>query len=123
MLEIKNILLVEDEPIVLKMVATMLERMGHHVVTASLPSEALRLTRTTSIKVDLVVTDIIMPEMNGWELAKQLQAERPGVKCLYMSGYTAGTLPNVDMPGHGVHFITKPFTKDQLALTLLEMFE
>lgn len=110
-----RVLLVEDEPSLLALDRTMLEELGYRVLAAETPSEALRLAGGAGEAIDLLLTDVILPEMSGRELAHRLAEARPGLRCVYMSGYTADVLaPN----GHlepGVRFLAKPFTMGDLA--------
>ncbi len=85
----ETVLLVEDEPAILEMGKIMLERLGYRVLTAGTPGEAMRLAEEHAGEIHLLLTDVVMPEMNGRELAEQLQSRYPNLKCLFMSGYTA----------------------------------
>ncbi|MEK7315010.1 MAG: PAS domain S-box protein [Candidatus Eisenbacteria bacterium] len=111
----ERILLVEDEPSLLALDRTMLEELGYSVLAAETPSEALRLASGAGEAINLLLTDVILPEMSGRELAHRLTEVSPGLRCVYMSGYTADVLaPN----GHlepGVRFLAKPFTMGDLA--------
>jgi len=111
----ETILLVEDEPTILNMTTTMLKRLGYKVLGAGTPSDAIRLADDHSIEIHLLLTDVIMPEMNGQLLAKQLLADRPEMKCLFMSGYTANVISHHGVLEDGIHFIQKPFAKSDLA--------
>ena len=110
-----TILLVEDEPAILQVASLVLGELGYIVVGASRPLEALRLAQDQPAGVQLLITDIVMPEMNGLELAKKLIPLFPGLKRLYMSGYSAGTMNSSDVLDEGAHFIQKPFTIKELA--------
>jgi two-component system, cell cycle sensor histidine kinase and response regulator CckA len=116
----KTVLVTEDDPIILRMVTTMLERLGYGVLSASTPNEAIRLFRESNNKIDLVITDVIMPEMNGRDLTEHLVAIKPGMKCLYMSGYTANIITNQGVQDERVCFIQKPFTKNELEAKVQE---
>jgi DNA-binding NtrC family response regulator len=106
---------VEDEPSILAMTRMMLERKGYRVITASTPSDALALAGEHGSTIRLLVTDIVMPEMNGRELAEKLKALCPGMGCLFMSGYTADVLSGRGDQDRTVHFIQKPFSAADLA--------
>jgi PAS domain S-box-containing protein len=110
-----TILVVEDEPAVLVVERKMLERLSYQVLCASSPAEAVRLAEQHSGKIDLLLTDVVMPEMNGRDLASRLLLLRPGLRCLYMSGYTADVIANQGVLEPDVHFVQKPFSRDQLA--------
>jgi CheY-like chemotaxis protein len=115
---VERILLVEDEAAVRKFVRTMLERQGYTVVDAVDPAEALTLLRDRSQAVDLLLTDVIMPRMNGPELAEQAHAIRPDLPVLYMSGYTDRAIRLQDRLGGEAQFIQKPFTPASLGQKL-----
>jgi hypothetical protein len=93
----ETILLVEDEPSILKLTRMMLERFGYNVLSASKPSEAIKIAKEFNSTIDLLITDVVMPDMNGWDLAKTLMHLYPAMRCLYMSGYTANVIAH-----HGV---------------------
>ncbi|MBJ6801605.1 hybrid sensor histidine kinase/response regulator [Geomonas propionica] len=111
----ETILLVEDEPSILSVAESLLTLQGYHVLPASKPGEALELAREYRDRIDLVVTDVVMPEMNGRDLVRRLLPFCPGVKCLYMSGYTANVIAHHGVLDQGVNFISKPFTMNDLA--------
>ncbi|MBM9536068.1 PAS domain S-box protein [Desulfobulbus alkaliphilus] len=110
----ETILLVEDEPAILEMTMMMLERLGYTVLAAATPGEAIRLAHEHAGSIDLLMTDVVMPEMNGQELAGYLLAHSPNLKCLFMSGYTANVIAQHGVLDKGVHFIQKPFTMEDL---------
>jgi CheY-like chemotaxis protein len=93
----------------------MLERLGYTVVVARTPGEALTVAAEHIGPIDLLITDVVMPEMNGRELAERLSAFRPGLKCLYMSGYTADIISHRGVLDEGLNFIQKPFSMRDLA--------
>jgi CheY-like chemotaxis protein len=112
----ETLLLVEDEPAMLSLVAVMLEGMGYTVLTARSAAEAIRVAERHD--VDLLVTDLVMPGMNGRALAERLLAIRPGLARVFMSGYPDETI-SVHYPVEtGAHFLAKPFTLDELAKTV-----
>lgn len=110
----ETILLVEDEAMILDIGRTMLEMLGYRVLAASTPGEALRLAREHRGDIHLLLTDVIMPEMNGRDLARQLLSLFPDVKRLFMSGYTADVIAHHGVLDEGVHFLQKPFTLETL---------
>lgn len=116
----KTILVVEDETMILKMTSTMLQRLGYVVLAASTPSQALHIIKEFLSLIDLVLTDVIMPEMNGRELVERLLKIQTGMKFLYMSGYSANIISNHGMLDEGVLFIQKPFSKKDLAAKIQE---
>jgi CheY-like chemotaxis protein len=111
----ETILLVEDEPSILRLGKRLLERMGYRVLAANGAAEALHLAEEHGGKVDLLLSDVIMPEMNGRELAQEVLRRYPRVKHLFMSGYTADVIANQGVLDEGVNFIQKPFNYDDLA--------
>jgi two-component system sensor histidine kinase EvgS len=119
----ETILLVEDEPSILKMGRTLLERLGYRVLTAAAPEEAIRLAGEYAGKIHLLMTDVVMPGMNGRDLAERLHAIHPHPKCLFMSGYTADIIADHGVLDGGVHFIQKPFSKHDLAVKVREAID
>ena len=119
----ETILLVEDEPAILTMTKNMLQRQGYTVLAAGSSGEALRLAQEQSGKIDLLITDVVMPEMNGRDLARTLHSLCPNIKRLFMSGHTADVLANHGMLDTGVHFIQKPFTRKLLMDKILDALE
>jgi CheY-like chemotaxis protein len=116
----ETILLVEDEPMILDMAMAMLERLGYTVLVGATPGEAIGLAREHAGKIDLLMTDVVMPEMNGRDLAKNLLSLYPDLKRLFMSGYTANVIAHHGVLDEGVHFIQKPFTLKDLAAKVRE---
>lgn len=113
--DLNEILVVEDDETILKLVTRILLELGYIVLSAASPGVALELARRHREKIHLVVTDVIMPELNGQELTDQLKLLCPDLKCMFMSGYTAGALAHHGVLDKGVFFIQKPFSKKQLA--------
>jgi len=119
----ETILIVEDEATILKLARRILERSGYTVLTASTPGKALDLAKAHAGDIHLLITDVVMPEMNGRELAKTLQAACPGIKVLFMSGYTANVIAHRGVLDEGVNFIQKPFSNRDLAVKVREVLE
>ncbi len=115
-----TILLVEDEPMILEMTGMMLEHLGYRVLSTGRPSEAIRLVETWPDKIHLLLTDVVMPGMNGRDLATALGQRYPEMKCLFMSGYTADVIACHGVLEEGVFFIQKPFTMKDLAAKVRE---
>jgi PAS domain S-box-containing protein len=111
----ETILLVEDEPAILKMATRMLEQQGYTVLAARTPGAAIHMAGEHSGEIHLVVTDVVLPEMNGRDLATSLLSIHPFIKCLYMSGYTTDVIAHHGVLDEGVHFIEKPFSNQGLA--------
>ena len=119
----ETILLVEDEPAILGMTTMMLERQGYTVVGAGTPGEAIRLATEHAGDIHLLMTDVVMPEMNGRDLAKNILSLYPHLKCLFMSGYTADVIAHHGVLDEGVNFIQKPFSSRGLAVKIREVLD
>ena len=119
----ETILLVEDEPSILKMTCMMLERMGYKVFTASTPGKAIDLAREHDGEIHLLMTDVVMPEMNGRDLARNMLSLYPNLKQLFMSGYTANVIAHHGVLDKAVQFIQKPFSKQDLAIKVREALD
>jgi two-component system, cell cycle sensor histidine kinase and response regulator CckA len=118
-----TVLLVEDEPAILKVAHSMLRKLGYRVLSATKISEAIRAATEHEGKIDLLITDVIMPEMNGRDLAAQLQQLNPELKVLFMSGYTADVIAHQGILDEGTNFIQKPFTIRSIADKIKEMLK
>lgn len=112
----ETVLLVEDEPAILELTKRMLEASGYRVLIAGSPGEALAIAEETSISIQLLLTDVIMPEMNGKSLSERLRSLNPELRVLYMSGYTADVIANKGVLDEEVNFVQKPFTWNDLAI-------
>ena len=119
----ETLLLVEDEEAILTLIKIILERYGYFVLTASKPSEAILLAEGYNKKIDLLVTDVIMPEVNGRELSKQIGVMFPGIKVLFISGYTADMIAYQGILDPNVNFIQKPFSHHELAAKVREVLD
>jgi PAS domain S-box-containing protein len=117
----ETILVVEDEAVLLDINATMLGDLGYRVLPAATPSEAIRLAGQHAGGIDLLMTDVVMPEMNGNELAQHIEKTQPGIRCLFMSGYTANVISHHGVLDEGVNFIQKPFSMKDLAAKISEV--
>ena len=117
----ETILLVEDEPAILHIAKRALETKGYKVLAASTPSEAMRLAREKGGQISLLMTDVVLPEMSGQDLAKHLLPLYPQLKLLFMSGYTADVIAHNGVLDEGVHFIQKPFSIQDLAVKVREV--
>ncbi|MBF0233644.1 MAG: PAS domain S-box protein [Desulfamplus sp.] len=111
----ETILLVEDEPEILSMATEMLERLGYTVLAAGTPGEAICLAQEYAGELNLLLTDVVMPEMNGRDLAMKLLSFYPNIMCLFMSGYTADIIAHHGVLQEGMNFIQKPFSMENLA--------
>jgi two-component system, cell cycle sensor histidine kinase and response regulator CckA len=120
---IETILLVEDAQPILNLVNQMLENFGYKTMATSSPAEAIRLSAEHTGKIDLLLTDVVMPEMNGRDLAEKISLGRPGIKCLFMSGYMSGVITELGKLEKDIHFIQKPFSVQTLATKLREALD
>ena len=116
----ETILLVEDERSILRMTSKMLAQMGYKVLAAGTPGEAMDLAREHAGEIHLLLTDVVMPEMNGRELAGNLLSLYPNLKRLFMSGYTANVIAHHGILEGGVHYIQKPFSRTALGAKVRE---
>jgi signal transduction histidine kinase/CheY-like chemotaxis protein len=119
----ETLLVVEDENEVRVLVQKILEDYGYIVLSAGTIAEALRIAERHAGPIHLLVTDMVMPQMSGSELAECLRSLRPEVAALYMSGYTDHAIVNDGRSGHGAPFIQKPFTPDALARKVREVLD
>ncbi len=122
-LEALVVLLVEDDASVRKITRQMLKHLGCQVLEADGAAEAVRLLKKYPGGVDLLLTDVIMPHVNGKELADIVQSIEPDVKVLYMSGYTDNVIAQFGVLDEEAYFIQKPFTIDQLKLKIQTIFK
>ena len=117
----ETVLMVEDEKSLRETCELFLEALGYKVLVADTPTAALGMAAQHKHDIHLLFTDVIMPGMNGLELAEKLQAVKPGLKVLFMSGYTADVIFNRKVPDEGLHYIQKPFSRDNLARKVREV--
>lgn len=113
-----TLMLVEDDPGILTITRLMLEQLGYQVLAASSPGEALRMAGRHAGEIRLLITDVIMPEMSGRDLADKLKAMHPRLSILFMSGYTADMIGNRGVLADGVRYLQKPFSREELATAL-----
>jgi two-component system sensor histidine kinase EvgS len=119
----ETVLLVEDEQQVLDLGSRFLQRCGYNVLTASTPETALELAARHQGKIHLLITDAVMPGMNGRKLQEMLEAKQPGLKTLLMSGYAAEAFADKDAPESRLHFLQKPFTFEGLARKVRDLLD
>jgi two-component system cell cycle sensor histidine kinase/response regulator CckA len=119
----ETILLVEDDRAILEMTEMMLQRLGYAVLSAETPGEAVRLAKDYGGEIHLLMTDVVMPEMNGRDLAKNILSIHPNLKRLFMSGYTANVIAHHGILDEGVNFIQKPFSRQKLSFKLREALD
>jgi len=119
----ETILLVEDELAILAMSKIMLEQFGYRVLAARTPGEAIHLAKEHAGEIHLLMTDVVMPEMNGRDLAKQLLSLYPNLKRLFMSGYTADVIAHRGIVDESIAFIQKPFSIKDMAAKVREVLD
>ncbi len=119
----ETILLVEDNISILNLVQKILKELGYKVLAADTPKEAIRLAKEHKSEIHLIVTDVIMPEMNGLELANRLQTIYPSLKRMFMSGYTSDVIAQHGVLDAGVQFIQKPFSNRDLATIVRKVLD
>ncbi|MFH2093076.1 MAG: response regulator [Pseudomonadota bacterium] len=119
----ETILLVEDEAAILKLSGKILKDLGYTVLSAASPNRALDLAKNYKEKIHLLVTDMILPEMSGKELARQVQSIYSDIKILFMSGYTANAVAHHNVLEPGLCFLQKPFSVNDLAVKVREALE
>lgn len=117
----ETVLLVEDEIANLKLVEIMLKKLNYRVLAANSPMEAIDLAKKHPEPLDLLLTDVIMPELNGNDLAKRLRDLIPGLRVLFMSGYTADIIVDRGVLDNNVFLLQKPFTRRELAAKVREV--
>lgn len=112
----ETILVVEDAQAILNLTSRMLGQLGYTVITAKSPVEALAVAKKQDTPFHLLLTDVVMPDMNGRELSELLLQHYPGLKVLFMSGYTVDVIAHRGILQEGVHFIAKPFSRQELSI-------
>jgi signal transduction histidine kinase len=120
---VETILLVEDETRVRKLIVDVLTAKGYQVLEATRGEEAIRLSTTHKGEIDLMVVDVVMPEISGPELVRQIVPHRPGTNVLYISGYTDEAIVHHGVPESGAAFLQKPFLPDALARKVREVLD
>jgi PAS domain S-box-containing protein len=118
----ETVLVVEDEKSVRDLTVKMLKQLGYVLLTASSGAEALEISAAHPGPIELLLTDVVMPNMSGRQLADSLVLTRPGTKVLFLSGYTENTVVHHGVLDPGVDFLPKPFSREGLATKLREMF-
>ncbi len=120
---VETILMVEDEPAVLELGKIALERFGYSVLTAQTPGEALDLAERLDGPIHLLITDVIMPGMNGKALKNSIQNIKPGIKILFMSGYSSEVITHRGILEENVNFLQKPFSIEALSTKVREILD
>jgi two-component system, cell cycle sensor histidine kinase and response regulator CckA len=117
----KTILLVEDNAMIREMAEELLEGYGYRTLVAATPTEALERAACLEGPIDLLVSDVVMPQMNGPELHERLLESHPGLPVLYISGYTGNVVLHKETPTMETNFLTKPFTLEQFLERIRQM--
>jgi len=119
----ETILLVEDDSTVRAIVEQMLSHLGYNIIECDLPSKAVVYLNEKANKIDLLLTDVVMPEMSGVELAKFTQKIRPEIPFIFMSGYSDKKIleDNIILPAK--NYMQKPFKIEALAVKIREVLE
>lgn len=117
------VLLVEDEAALMQLTRRILARLGYRVLAVADPLAAVELVRDRGERPDILLTDVIMPRLNGRDLHAALRRELPGLRCLYMSGYTDNVIAHLGVLEEGVHFLQKPFSGRDLAARLRQVLD
>ncbi len=116
----ETVLAVEDDQEILELIQSILETLGYRVLIAGTPKDAIALATRHGQSIGLLISDVVMPEMNGRQLARQLGKIVPGLKCLFMSGYSANVIAHHGVLDPGVHFVQKPSSINELAAKVKE---
>lgn len=116
----ESILLVDDDQSMLELCAYFLKSLGYQVQTAEAPGEALNRMRGPARDIRLLLTDVVMPEMDGLQLARRVCALKPDIRVMFMSGHTSELLAERGVLEQNVMFLAKPFTRMELALKVRE---
>jgi hypothetical protein len=119
----ETILVVDDDENVRHLVASMLKSSGYRVIAPATPHEALRICGEFSTPLDLLLTDMVLPETDGAQIAETAVASRPNLRVLFMSGYTEHPVFRLPSFDRGAPFIQKPFTKAALTAKVREVLQ
>lgn len=119
----ETILVVEDEELILEFIKEALGTYGYHILGAGSPEDAIELCEKQETGIDLLLTDVVMPSMNGKELADRVKAFFPGIRTIFMSGYTVDVVAHRSILEKGVNFVQKPFNLETLGRTIREVLD
>lgn len=119
----ETLLLVEDDAAIRKVAQLMLEGLGYEVLSAGTPEAALDIAVSQARPFHGLITDVVLPGMNGRALAERLQTDHPGLKVLFMSGYTADVIAHRGVLKEGIQFIQKPFSMHGLGIKMRSVLD
>lgn len=119
----ETVLFVEDDTSILKLGKMLLSQLGYEVLSTSSPGDALQKAQKHTNTIDLLITDVVMPEMNGRMLSEQLQRFYPQMRTLFISGYTANVIATRGVLQEGMFFLSKPFSRKELAIKIREVLD
>jgi signal transduction histidine kinase/ActR/RegA family two-component response regulator len=119
----ETLFVVEDDTAILELIHTILTGLDYRVLEASTPTSAIKQAGEYAGTIDLLMTDVVMPEMNGRDLAERLQVLHPKIKVLFMSGYTADAIARHGVLEEGIHFLQKPFSMRDIARKIRETLD
>ncbi len=119
----ETVLIAEDDEMVRTLAVRLLVSLGYQVLPAGSGADALTIAKTHEGPIALLLTDVVMPRMNGRELAEELVAVRPEIKVLYTSGYTHDVISHHGVLDQGIHFVAKPYSLDALAARVREVID
>jgi len=119
----ETILVVEDERAILQIIQTILTKSGYKIAAAAKPEEALAQVKKNPDAFDLLITDVIMPGMNGSELVKAIRTYKSSIKYLYISGYTSDIIADVDSGRNEINLLQKPFSAADLCTKVREILD
>lgn len=119
----ETIMIVEDDPSTLRLATRILNGLGYSVISTQDPTEAVKLAQDQKGEIHMLLTDVIMPEMTGKDLAKSMLVLNPALKILFMSGYTADIISRQGVLSEGVNFLQKPFSSKSMALKVREVLD
>ncbi len=119
----ETVLVVDDDAAVLRLIADTLRPLGYRVLEASRGDEAVAVCQAVGERIDLLLTDVIMPGMNGQELAEACRRERPGIKVMFMSGYTNDVITHLGVLDGGIAFLDKPLRPGVLGAKIREVLD
>ena len=119
----QTILLADDDAAVLALNARTLRDAGYEVFTAENGNVAVEIASRPGLHLDILITDIVMPGRNGWEVAEAIQADRPEILVLYISGFAPASLTPSHLPEEGIPFLAKPFTPSTLLIRVRQLID